>query len=262
MKKITFPLVAAIAIVFASCGGKTVEQKETADTISFEQAQIEKKIMIELDSVAEEWNKLAPVEGVLTNGKIQLSEDEIKVKPDYLLDLSKVDDLTLLSQKYRAIGILLVDKKVAELYNMDVDPYKANIAKLAADINDPAITPKGNNTQEDLNALYAAEKENGRINLFWEASAAAIVENLYVISQNIQKFLPAFDDQTASDLTYHITLLKIALDDLALYDNNVKALDELLAPIDELNAISVDQLSEQLLKMKPQIEAARAGLLK
>lgn len=262
MKKISFLFAAAFAMILASCGSKTAAEQSDSDSVSFEQSQIEEKIMVELDSIADEWNKLAPVEGVLSNGKIQLSEDEIKVKPDYLLDLAKVEDLSLLSQKYRAIGMLTVDKKVAELYKMDVDAYKATLAKLATDVNDPAINIKDNSTTEDLKAFYNAEKENGRINLFWEASAAGIVENLFVLSQNIEKFLPAFDDKAASDFTYHIALLKLALDDLATYDNNIKGIVDVMAPINELNAISVNQFREQLNKMKPQIEAVRAELLK
>ena len=263
MKKFSFLAVAAVALALVSCGKKTAATEETQDTTSFEQAQIEEKMMVVLDSIAEEWGKLKPVEGVFANGKIQLSEDEIKAKPSYLLDLKTVDGLSTLSQKYRALGMIVCDQRVAELYKMDTDTYKQTLTKLVADVNDPAI--KGLDkalTPEDIKAFYKAEKENGRINFFWEASAACVIENLYVISQNTNKFLPAFDDQSASDLTYHIALLKLSLDDLATYDPNIKAIDEVLAPLNELNAVSVAQLKEQLEKMKTQIEAARASLLK
>jgi len=264
MKKISFLAAAAAAMVMVSCGGgKTAQDTETRDSlISFEQSQIEQKIMVELDSVASLWTKLNPVEGIFENGKIQLSEDELKVKPDYLLDLSCVNDLSLLSQKYRALGMLIVDKKVAKLYNMDEEGYKSALTKLATDVNDPAIQLMANPTPEDVQKFYDEERENGRINFFWEASAAAIMENLYVIVQNTEKFLPALDDQAASDLTYHIALLKISLDDLAAYDENIRNLDTILAPLDELNAISVAQLAQQLETMKSQIEAARGELLK
>ncbi|MBQ0074838.1 MAG: hypothetical protein KBT34_11675 [Prevotella sp.] len=262
MKKFSFIVAAAAALVFASCGNKTQATDESTDTISFEQAQIEEKIMVELDSIADEWGKLKPVEGVMTNGKITLSDEEIKAKPEYLLDIAETQDLSLLSQKYRALGMLVVDMNVAKLYNMDVEAYKAAISKIATDVNDPAVNYKDESTAEDVKAMYVAEKENGRINLFWEQAAAVVVEQLYVISQNTEKFLPAFDDESASNLTYHIALVKLALDDLATYDNNIKGLVEVLAPLNELNAISVDQLKEQLEKMKPQIETARASLLK
>lgn len=263
MKKFSFIVAAAAALVFASCGNQTKATEESQDTITFEQAQIEEKIMVELDSIADEWGKLSPVEGVLANGKIELSDEEIKAKPDYLLDLNEVNNLSLISQKYRALGILAVDKQVAKLYKMDVEGYDAAISKIAADVNDPAVGVKDEGeAAEMIKAMYIAEKENGRINLFWEQAAAVVVEQLYVISQNTDKFMPAFDDESASNITYHIALVKLALDDLATYDNNIKGLVEVLAPLNELNAISVDQLKEQLAKMKPQIEAARASLLK
>lgn len=262
MKKFSFIVAAAAALVFASCGNKTQQVEESQDTVSFEQSQIEAKIMVELDSIADEWCKLPPVAGVLSNGKIQLSDEELKAQPTYLLAPDAANDLTLLSQKYRAIGMLAVDMKVAELYKMDVDAYKAAISKIGSDVNDPSLKPFDSMSAEDVKAVYVAEKENGRINLFWELAAAVVVEQLYVMSQNSDKFLPAFDDKSASDLTYHIALLKLSLDDLATYDNNIKELVEVLAPLNELNAISVEQLKEQLAKMKPQIEAARAALLK
>ncbi len=263
MKKFSFIVAAAAALVFASCGNKTQQVAESTDTVSFEQSQIQEKIMVELDSIADEWGKLAPVEGVFANGKIVLSEEELKAQPTYLLAPNAADDLTLLSQKYRALGMFTVDYQVAKLYKMDTEAYKAAMAKIVADINDPAAAFKEtDNTPEAIKAYYLAEKENGRINLFWEQSAAIVVEQLYVMSQNAEKFFPAFDDKSASDLTYHIALLKLSLDDLATYDNNIKEIVEVLAPLNELNAISVDQLKEQVAKMKPQIEAARAALLK
>lgn len=43
---------------------------------------------------------------------------------------------------------------------------------------------------------------------------------------------------------------------------HIKELVDILAPLNELNAINVDQLKEQIGKMKPQIETARAQMLK
>lgn len=262
MKKFSFIVAAAAAMVFASCGNNTKANQDSQDTVSFEQSQIEQKVMIELDSIADEWAKLEPVSGIYSNGKIQLSEDELKVKPDYLLDINATKDLTLLSQKYRAIGMLIVDRYVADLYKMDAEAYEKAIVALAADINDPAYSTMEQIDAENIKTLYDTQKNSGRINFFWEQATATIVEQLYVMSNNAEKFLPAFDDKSASDLTYHVALLKLSLDDLATYDQNIKALVEVLAPLNELNAISVDQLKEQLDKMKPQIAAAREALLK
>ena len=262
MKKFSLLVAAVAAMVFASCGNKTAANQGNGDSVSFEQSQIEEKIMVELDSIIDQWHKLGPVDGIFANGKIQLSEDEMKVKPNYLLPASIVDDMSLLSQKYRAMGMLVVDKKVASLYKMDTDAYTAAITKIATDVNDNALQTAANGDMSDAKAFYEAEKEAGRINFFWETSAAGLIETFYVISQNQEKFIQAFDDQTASDMTYHIAVLKLALDDLATYDPNIKGLVDILAPLNELNAISVDQFKEQLEKMRPQIEKARAEMLK
>lgn len=263
MKKLTFIAAAAAALVLASCGGRNANADQPQnDTVSFEQSQIEQKIMVELDSIADIYTNLPAVSGVLKNGKITLSDDEIKAKPTYLMDVKSIDDLSLLSQKYRALGVLSVDAKVAELYKMDIDAYKAAITKIATDVNDPSIKFNDNFTAEDFKARYTSAKENGRLNFFWETATAAVIEQLFVISQNTDKFMPAFDDKSASDLTYHIALLKISLDDLGDYDTNIKNLAEILAPLNEINAVSVAQLKEQIAKAKPQIETARAQVLK
>lgn len=262
MKKFSFVIAAFAAMVLASCGNKTAANQNASDSVSFEQSQIEEKIMVELDSIVDQWHKLGPVDGIFANGKIQLSEDELKVKPNYLHPANIADDMSLLSQKYRAMGMLVVDKKVASLYKMDTDAYTAAITKIATDVNDNALQTAANGDMSDAKAFYVAEKEAGRINFFWETSAAGLIETFYVISQNQEKFIQAFDDQTASDMTYHIAVLKLALDDLATYDPNIKGLVDILAPLNELNAISVDQFKEQLEKMRPQIEKARAEMLK
>ena len=262
MKKFSLLVAAVAAMVFASCGNKTAANQGNGDSVSFEQSQIEEKIMVELDSIIDQWHKLGPVDGIFANGKIQLSDDELKVKPNYLLPASIADDMSLLSQKYRAMGMLVVDKKVASLYKMDTDAYTASITKIATDVNDNALQEAANGDMSDGKAFYLAEKEAGRINFFWETSAAGLIETFYILSQNQEKFLQAFDDQTASDMTYHIAVLKLALDDLATYDANIKGLVDILAPLNELNAISVDQLKEQLERMRPQIEKARGEMLK
>lgn len=263
MKKLTFMCLAALALLATSCANKTASADSDQDSaIAFEQSQVEQKVKLELDSLAAEWSKLSSVQSVLTNGKITLSDDELKLKPTYLLDLKAADDLAELSQKYRALGIYAVDKQVAELYKQDLEGYNALMAKIAADINDPAVKGIQAPNPDDIKTFYAEEEKAGRINLFWEASAAATVEAMYVIVQNTDKFLPAFDDKAASEITLRLQLIKLSLDDLAQYDTNIAALGKILEPLNTINAINAAQLKEQLAAAKPKVEAARAALLK
>lgn len=60
MKKFSFVIAAFAAMVLASCGNKTAANQNASDSVSFEQSQIEEKIMVELDSIVDQWHKLGP----------------------------------------------------------------------------------------------------------------------------------------------------------------------------------------------------------
>ena len=262
-KKIILLAAAALTMLFTACGGtKSSKTTDETDTLAFEQEQIEENIMAQLDSIADLWGSIKPTEGLYTEGKIQLTEDEKKVKPTYLLKAKDVADLSLLSQKYRAIGMLTVDRNVMLLHEGGTEVMDAALTKIASEVGDNAIKGVNSKSMTDIKGLYKNEKENGRINLFWEMASAAIIENLYVTSQNLDKFILAFNDQQASDLSYQVALLKLSLDDLATYDSNIKELDELLAPLNSLNASNVEEFKAQLKAMKPQIETIREQMLK
>ena len=103
---------------------------------------------------------------------------------------------------------------------------------------------------------------NARINYFWQLAATSLVEELYIMNQNADKFITAFDDESASNVTYRIALLIDAVDRLASYDPEIEPVAEAIAPLSVLNAISVDQLKSQLAEAKDQIVAARTALTK
>ena len=104
--------------------------------------------------------------------------------------------------------------------------------------------------------------ENGRINYFWQIAAASLVEQLYLVNKNSEKFLAAFDDEAAANSTFRIVLILDALDRLSEYDPDIKPIAEALAPLDVLNATTVADLKAQLAEAKEKIEAARSALVK
>ena len=104
--------------------------------------------------------------------------------------------------------------------------------------------------------------ENGRINYFWQLMASSLVEETYVISQNTEKFITAFDDDAAANVTFRIVLLSDAIARLAQYDPEVEPVAKAVEALAPLNAISVDQLKTQLEEAKENIAEARAQLLK
>ena len=267
MKKITFFAVVIAAMAITACGGnKSAQTTEETDSLkAFEQAQIEEKIKLELDSLAAEVGRLKnlPIVQSGENG-VQLTAEEKKVKPDYLLAPSLSEDATTLAEKYRVLSALSVDKSIAKLYEMPTEEYEAAITKLAADINDPSFKVLDDTSTifETGQKLYDAMNENGRINYFWQIVASSLVEEIYVISQNTEKFITAFDDDSAANVTFRIVLLSDAVSRLSQYDPEFEPVAKAVGALSPLNAISVDQLKAQLEEAKEKIAESRADLLK
>ena len=267
MKKLSFLAIAFAVIALAACGGKKSAQAEEAtDSVkSFEQQQIEASIKMHMDSIAADLGKLKTLP-FLSEGKdgITLTKQEKQVKPDYLLAANVADEATTLTEKYRIMSALSVDKKIAALYEMPTEDYDKAITKLVADINDPsfkAIEDAGS-IFETTSTLYDEMEKNGRINYFWQLAAAALVEQLYVCNQNADKFLSTFNDEAAADVTFRIVLILDAVNRLAQYDPDIEPVAQAIAPLDALNATTVAEMKEQMAKMKDQINAARKALVK
>ena len=268
MKKLSIIAAAFAAIVFAACGNKTAQNAESADSVvkSFEQQQIEASIKMHVDSLASEVGKLKMVPFLQAdgNGGIQLTKEEKQVKPDYLLDPASAEDATILSEKYRLLSALDVDKRVAKLYEMPTEDYEKAVTKLASDINDPSFKAieDANTIFETTTTLYDEMEKNGRINYFWQLASAALVEQLYIINQNSDKFLSNFNDEAAANVTFRIVLILDAVNRLAQYDPDIEPVAQAIAPLDALNATTVAEMKEQLVKTKEQINAARKALIK
>lgn len=267
MKKLSFLVIAFVAFAMTACNGckeapKTDEGK--AEQKSFEQEQVEAKIKQEIDSLAGLIGNLKQFPFIQEGNKLALTQEEKQVKPDYLLSPSVAEEAQTLAEKYRILSALSVDRKIAELYEMPVEEYDKAITKLSADINDPSFKAieKENALFETSSALYDSMKENGRINQFWQLASAALVEQLFVINKNSDKFLTAFDDNAANDATYRLILVLDALDRLTQYDPEVKPVAEALVPLKELNATTVKELKDQLATAKDKIDAARKALIK
>ncbi len=267
MKKLSIFAVALAAIVFAACGGKkSANTAEEADSLkSFEQQQIEASIKMHIDSISAEIAKLKqPAFVQEKNGGLELTKEEKQVKPNYLLPASAAEDAATLAEKYRMLSALSVDRRIAELYEMPIEDYDKAIAKLIADINDPSLKEieQAETIFETTQALYDKMEQNGRINYFWQLASAALVEDLYIANQNAEKFLSVFDDEAASNVTFRVILVLDAINRLSEYDPEIKPIADALAPLDVLNATTVDEFKKQLAEAKESIDAARTALVK
>ena len=191
MKKITLILLAASLVLMGSCANSQgKKKKQETKTVSTEEQYLKEDLKLKMDSLVKEMSRMStPGMVAIQDGKITLTAKEKKVKPTYLLPASKANDAVTLNEKYRAVAMLSADMAIAELYDMPVDDYKQAISKLVVDINNPAL----NASKDETSTGYEAKIENfynecvktNTVNLFWEAIVAGTIEQLYIITQNI-----------------------------------------------------------------------------
>jgi len=265
MKKLSFFAVALAAMAFAACGGnKSAQTEENSDSlVVFEQQQIEAAIKMNFDSLAAEVARLKQLPVVQKNGMIVLTDEEKQVRPHYLLDLSVAEEAMTLAEQYRVLSALEVDKEVAALYDLPMEGYDKAIAKLVADINDPSfkVLDSEYSIYESSQMLYDAMNENGRINFYWQIVSASLVEQLYIISQNADKFLASFDDDAASNVSLRIILIQDAINRLTEYDPELLPVAEAIDPLVVINATTVDEFKKQIVEAGDQIAQARQALI-
>lgn len=274
MKKVTVILLAFAMLAIPSCknanNNKKAESKEVeTKEISQKEQMVTEELKVNLQNLVESTKQMKSVPFIYNvNGTIKLSDKEKMVKPDYLVDPASTNDLVTLSQKYRAVAMLSIDKVVAKLYDMPTDDMEAALAKIAVEVNDAALKDFSEKIQANQGAGDAIsefcdrEIEAGRANFFWEATAAGLVEQVYILTKNMDKFLPMFDDQSAADVTYNFVCVHDGIMKMMEFYPEMESLNSALLPLYVINAINVDQLRDQLIELKGEIEVVRAFLLK
>lgn len=268
MKKLLF-FIATAALMLSACSGNKQQkaEAEAAAEQSAKEQQIRAGMSAALDSLTTAFMRVRPFPMFDKNseGTVVLSDDEKKVAPDYLINPEDIiNKLETLSLKYRALFVFMTDAQVGKIYEM-ADIYSDPIARVMADVNDPAIKfyleNDGKMEREAMmKEVYRIEEETGRANYFWESMATAMVEQLYIIGQNQEKFLASFTDKDAEDITWHLSILLDAYKELAEYNADLGNLFNVLKPLRKLNAITVDEFRKQLTQVRYEVEQARATL--
>ena len=271
MKRLSIVFLAAAIVALPSCKNNNKNAEEAKDYSESTNAElVEETLKADFANLVTSAKAIKPVPFIKAqkDGKLVLSEKEKMVKPDYLLAANAADNLVTLAQKYRILTMLGVDKTVADLYEMPLDEYDAAISKLVVDVNDPALkafTDVDVNDAEAVkaavNAFVAAEYDACRANFVWEAVAAGLVEQLYVLTQNIDKFMPMFTDELAADITFNFVCVHDGLTKMVEAYPEMSSLNEVLTPLYVINAMNVEQLRDQLVSVKEDVENARAFLL-
>jgi len=281
MKKVLIFALAAALVAVPSCKNNQKKAEEAAAAKAAEEAAardlstkeqiLAEELKVDVTNLIESAKKMKPVPFVVAqnDGRLSLTTKEKMVKPGYLLDPAIANSLVTLTQKYRVVAMLGTDLVIANLYEMPATPLKEAINKLLVDINDPAYTIFAQTPWDNMDNVAAAmndvvddEYAAGRPNFFWESMAASLVEQVYILTQNTEKFMPIFDDQSVSDVTFNFICVHEGIKSMIEFYPEMASLNEVLEPLYVINAINVEQFEEQLLSVKEDIAKARAFLLK
>lgn len=272
MKKLTLLALGLAIAILPSCMNQGGGSKSDADSVTLtkEEQILMEQIKFNVNNLIESAKNLkaAPFISQKENGSVELTEKEKMVKPNYLYDLSSTNELIDLIQKYRAVAVLGVDQVIAEKYEMPTAGFKASIAKLVLEIDDPAFSEFAKTVWDEngpvndaISALVDGEYEAERARYFWEFIAAGLVEQTYVLTENMDKFMPMFDDQSAADVTFNFVCVHYGITEMIKLYPEMASLDEVLMPLYVINATSKAELEKQLLELKDTIKGVREGLL-
>lgn len=273
MKKSILLLLAFAIVALPACQNnnkkKSAEEEAAKKEISVKEQLATEDLKINIANLQESLSKMKTVPFIgAKGGNVSVSDKEKMVKPDYLADPAFINDLVTLTQKYRAAAVLTVDRAVADLYDANVTSYDEALAKLNVDINDAALEEFTNDLKisskagETISTFCDREYEAQRAPLFWEALAASLVEQVYVCTQNIDKFITMFDDEAASDITYNFITVHEGIKSLIEFYPEMESLNTILDPLYVINAINVQQLRDQLTELKGEIVVVRTLLTK
>lgn len=268
MNRIFVSIILLSVMTACTCSNGNSEGGEVAPRqISEKEKMIREVLKVDFEAFSESVSKMKnlPIEGD-GEGWLKLTEKDKMIKPDYLIDPSRANSMVELAQKYRMVSMLRVDAVIASLYDMPVDGYRDACLKLLSEVNDSAFLefagcdslPSGEQTSRFLDAEY----EKGREQFFWESVASGFIEQLYVCTQDIDRFMSMFDDDTAAEVTYNFVLIHDGVSSLLEIHPEMQGLQNVLLPLYVINATCVDELRGQMIQLKEDIANARAFLIR
>lgn len=265
MKKYLF--LPVLLCLCACSGNKT----NNAPLTEAETVELQETVVSHLDSLANllcDSTQLASFCSVLGQNNFVLTDDQKLVKPDYLLENKDFENLVTLSEKYRAQAMAMVDSRVTKLYGLDnTSDYVALVERLQAEIADKALNDMAAKGHQDFfepetyAQLYDEMKNSHRLQYFYEASTAAVVEALYILMKNGDTLVSQLTDEQAQALVRHLSVVTEATDMLSQSNPYLKRSAESLKKLTDINASNASELKEQLEMTKNEIAALRTLLL-
>jgi len=159
--------------------------------------------------------------------RLELTEKEKMVKPEYLLNLSVSNDFVTRSQKVNAMAIYVIERGIKKIYDMPLEDTDQTIAKLAAELNHPfdlGHLRSDAPLSEKIEREYELCKERADMAYFWQFQYAIFAETTYLLAQNPELFLRRISDE--QNQAFHESVVKRidVITELAKYDEEMAKL--------------------------------------
>ncbi len=269
MKKIILFAVLPLLFLFA-CKGKPVKKIDAVAEEARQQMSLE--LVVQIDSLVAQELKYSfqPLGDKIQTGEFKLTDKQKKIKPEYLISPTIVDELHTLQQKNAALIYILMDRGVAKLYDMPTEAYDEAFARLRVDLNLSDIKNTFNVTErvelkkqeEMFFARFKKEQQEGTLHLFVGRGVAMITESLYLLSQNPEVLQEAVTNEEVNVLAHRIKNITVLLDKILAYYPEIEPERNAIAVYQPLVTVTTKaELIERVKLMKPQIEAMRTDLL-
>lgn len=196
-----------------------------------------------------------------------LTKDEKKVKPDWFLDPSKLNELVTKSQKINALAILLCDRPIMEYLGVSTQESDKVIGKLLADLNNPFDFDDVQNMSigEKIQKNFQICKERGETQYVWNFALAAQNELMFIISRNPQAFLNNISEAEYQKMYRRYADCLKAAAALAPYDQDIAQTLKICMDkdyyIDDALFHTLDDAKVAFVSQKATFEARRNALL-
>lgn len=229
---------------------------------------IDKELKLELDQLIDKIGELggsAYLTKLISSDKSTYSTFP---RPDYLMPLQKAATLSTIEAKYRAAVVYKADMMVASLYKEPLTDYKQTIAHLLIDINNPGFNINLNeahrrsvrNVKKMVNELYNEAYKENRIDLFWEAAACGVIEELFLLSHNLDKIPVLLSDQDITVITKRLHIVIEGINKSIPIHPELSKVKGILKPISSLKAVNISQLQRYLTDNKENLSSVRENL--
>jgi len=225
--------LSSILVISCKCSNSNndspVQTNVTPELVSTTKEVLADNVLAMIDDWGEEFVKAT---NNLDNPlKLEISDSEMAVIPDYLLSPEDAPLMVKKSQKVWALAELICEIQVREAYRMSIGESMEAISRLGAELNHPITDMrryKNCPMSETVRELYNVCKDRGELVYFWQFQNAVINSLEYLISRNPNLYLSEMsEEQWASYRSRFCTCIKV-VNELAKYDSEMAGTQKIM----------------------------------